>query len=121
GQQGLFLRAVDKDGNEIAGPDLPAWSRSRAAVLNGALLDPERLESSLAAAETLPLDFFEDASWTAVRTDLERGFGGSLVWRGYLKGLPNGSTVALVYRDGSLSGSAWLPGHTYELRARSKG
>jgi hypothetical protein len=115
--EGLFSVVAAADKSSVA--DDPTAVRSRLVAVDFDRMGVA-LRQAQGAADTLTLNFFADAVYTAVLDRVEHNPSGGVSWVGHLEGVPL-SQVVLVVRDGVMMGDVVAPGLFYQVRYVSDG
>ena len=126
-----FASAAPQTGNEEGGllPDSPVQAlldgsedptilRTRYAEVQFDLLpDPSRRVAEQAQpGQTILLNLFPDAVYTAVEDRLEAGFNGAISWVGHLEGVELSEVTLVVDTNGIMAGNITFPGAAYQIR-----
>jgi len=119
--QGLFVPSAARG---RADPSIDRASvRSRFVTVNFGLFTRTRptLDSGdLGLANTLKLNLFEDAIFTAVLDRAEGGTPNDFHWIGHIDGVKY-SEVILVVEDEVMAGSVEIPGYSYQVQYAGNG
>jgi hypothetical protein len=79
-----------------------------------------QVEAKPEVSDTLILNLFDDAVYTAILSRIETSQTGSLSWIGYISGMDN-SQVILVVLNQNMSGTIALPKAVYRVRFAGEG
>ena len=113
--RGLFSDVAAADGLDFARD--PAAIRSRLVTVDVSLLGvPDAVgDARSGVADTLTLNFFPDAVFTAVLDRVTFAQAGGFSWIGHLEGVEL-SQVVLLVKDGVMMGDVTAPGVFYRVR-----
>ncbi len=92
----------------------PTIARSRLVTVKLGLLDGAEVGGQLV------LNFFEDASFTAILDRKQAGASGGYTWTGHLEGIPLGN-FALAIGGGQMAGNVSTPEGAYAIRYAGNG
>lgn len=108
---GLFTALPLKEASGMGTVNESLVIRRRPCQINFEMLVLDREDKP----ERLSLNLFDDKTFTALLDRIETGCGLGHAWIGHLEGIEN-SEVALVFKDGRLSGTITFPGGHFEVR-----